>query len=181
LKYPTADGTSGQFLTTQWRWRFKLWLGSGRRLPRPTTPVQAVTSSATTTINLNSGNVIDLTMAANITSLSVYQMLPASGTPIFSADCCQECLGRHRLIPFTWPNSVYWNSPCAPTTFATVQTAPTLANGANGVTVLALLTTDGGTNWRGWVDGIYPLVAANELYMWGRNGSGNLGQNDTTR
>ena len=48
-----------------------------------------------------------------------------------------------------------------------VQTAPTLATGANGVTVIALLTTDGGTKWRGWVEATIPGGAFGSLYTWG--------------
>jgi hypothetical protein len=139
---------------------------------------QAVTSSATTTLNLNSGNVIDLTMAANITTLS-FTNVPASGTPILIQIVVKNA-SDGTAYTITWPNSVYWSGQYAATTIATAQTAPTLATGANGVTVIALLTTDGGTKWRGWVEGTIPGGAFSSLYSWGRNTNGQLGQNNTT-
>jgi alpha-tubulin suppressor-like RCC1 family protein len=74
---------------------------------------------------------------------------------------------------------VYWSGQYAATTIATVQTAPTLATGANGITVIALLTTDGGTKWRGWVEATIAGGSTGSLYSWGSNLYGQLGQNDT--
>jgi len=171
LKYPTADGTSGQFLTTNGAGVLSFGSVAAGALTNNTR--QAVTSSATTTINLNSGNVIDLTMAANITTLS-FTNVPASGTPILVQIVVRNA-SDGTAYTIVWPNSVYWSGQYAATTAVTVQTAPTLATGANGVTVIALLTTDGGTKWRGWVEATIPGGAAYAIYSWGYNSGGQLG------
>ena len=160
LKYPTADGTSGQFLTTNGAGVLSFGSVAAGALTNNTR--QAVTSSATTTINLNSGNVIDLTMAANITTLS-FTNVPASGTPILIQIVVKNA-SNGTAYTIVWPNSVYWSGQYAATTIATVQTAPTLATGANGITVIALLTTDGGTKWRGWVEATIPGGVLAGLY-----------------
>jgi alpha-tubulin suppressor-like RCC1 family protein len=176
LKYPTADGTSGQFLTTNGGGVLSFGSVTAGALTNNTR--QAVTSSATTTINLNSGNVIDLTMAANITTLS-FTNVPASGTPILIQIVVKNA-SDGTAYTIVWPNSVYWSGQYAATTTATAQTAPTLATGANGVTVIALLTTDGGTKWRGWVEATIPGGTEVRLYAFGANGVGQLGLNNTT-
>ena len=166
-----SSGSSGNVLTsdgTNWT----SLIASGGALTNKT--LQTVTSAATTTINLNSGNVVDLTMAANITTLS-FTNVPASGTPILVMIVVKNA-SDGTAYTITWPNSVYWSGQYAATTVGTVQTAPTLATGANGVTVIALLTTDGGTKWRGWVDATIPGGSANSLYTWG-DASPSLGQN----
>jgi len=175
LKYPTADGTSGQVIVTDGSGNLSFATPAGGALTNNVR--QAVTSSATTTLNLNSGNVIDLTMAANITTLS-FTNVPASGTPILIQIVVRNA-SDGTAYTIAWPNSVYWSGQYAATTISTVQTAPTLATGANGVTVIALLTTDGGTKWRGWVEATIPGGAISSLYSWGRNVDGQLGQNST--
>jgi alpha-tubulin suppressor-like RCC1 family protein len=175
LKYPTADGTSGQVLKTDGAGTLSFGDAAGGALTNNTR--QAVTSSSTTAIDLNSGNVIDLTMAANITSLS-FTNVPASGTPILIQIVVKNA-SSGTAYTITWPNSVYWSGQYAATTIGTVQTAPTLATGANGVTVIALLTTDGGTKWRGWVEATIPGGVEASLYSWGYGGGGRLGQNST--
>jgi len=170
-----SSGSSGNVLTsdgTNWT----SLIASGGALTNKT--LQTVTSAATTTINLNSGNVVDLTMAANITTLS-FTNVPASGTPILVMIVVKNA-SDGTAYTITWPNSVYWSGQYAATTIGTVQTAPTLATGANGVTVIALLTTDGGTKFRGWVEATIPGGSQSRLYSWGNNNSGSLGQNDTT-
>jgi len=129
LKYPTADGTSGQFLTTNGSGVLSFGSISAGALTNNTR--QAVTSSATTTINLNSGNVIDLTMAASIATLS-FTNVPASGTPILIQIVVKNASDA-TAYTIAWPNSVYWSGQYAAITPANVQTAPTLATGANGV------------------------------------------------
>ena len=171
LKYPTADGTSGQIIQTNGAG--VLSFGSAPSSALTNNTRQAVTSSATTTLNLNSGNVIDLTMAANITTLS-FTNVPASGTPVL-VQIVVKNNSNGTAYTIVWPNSVYWSGQYSATTISTVQTAPTLATGANGITVIALLTTDGGTKWRGWVEAIIPGGALAGLYSWGRGNNGRLG------
>jgi len=173
---PSADGTSGQVLQTNGSGTLSFATPGGGALTNNTR--QAVTSSATTTINLNSGNVIDLTMAANITTLS-FTNVPASGTPILIQIVVRNA-SDGTAYTITWPNSVYWSGQYSAANASTVQTAPTLATGANGVTVIALLTTDGGTKWRGWVEATLPGGTLNGLYAWGDNGQGEQGRNSIT-
>lgn len=174
LKYPTADGTSGQVIVTDGSGNLSFATPAGGALTNNVR--QAVTSSATTTLNLNSGNVIDLTMAANITTLS-FTNVPASGTPILIQIVVRNA-SDGTAYTIVWPNSVYWSGQYAAATVATAQTAPTLASGANGVTVIALLTTDGGTKWRGWVEATIPGGTQSSLYAAGFNFQGQLGQNN---
>ena len=171
LKYPTADGTSGQFLTTNGAGVLSFGSVAAGALTNNTR--QAVTSSATTTLNLNSGNVIDLTMAANITTLS-FTNVPASGTPILVQIIVKNA-SDGTAYTITWPNSVYWSGQYAAVGASSVQTAPALATGPNGVTVIALLTTDGGTKWRGWVEATIPGGAFGSIYGWGYNSGGSGG------
>jgi len=147
LKYPPADGTSSQGIKTDGSKALSFGDLASAAITNITR--QAVTSSATTTIDLASGQVIDLTMAASITSLS-FTNVPASGTPILVQIVVKNA-SDGTAYTIAWPNSVYWSGQYAAASATTVQTAPTLATGANGVTVIALLTTDGGTKWRGWV------------------------------
>jgi alpha-tubulin suppressor-like RCC1 family protein len=138
---------------------------------------QAVTSSTTTTININSGNVIDLTMASNITTLA-FSNVPASGTPVQLVFIFKNAADG-TAYNVTWPASIYWNST---TGAAGSIVGPTLTTGPNSVTVISLLTTDGGTKWQGWTEATIPGQAAgNFLYTWGGNGAGQLGLNDTAR
>lgn len=173
LKYPTADGTSGQGVKTDGSKTLSFGALASAAITNNTR--QAVTSSATTTINLASGQVIDLTMAANITTLS-FTNVPASGTPVLVQIVVRNA-SDGTAYTIAWPNSVYWSGQYSATTISTVQTAPTLASGANGVTTIALLTTDGGTKWRGWVESLIPGAIQGSLYMWGSNAYGRVGNN----
>jgi len=136
---------------------------------------QAVTSSATTTIDVDDGNVVDLTMAANITTLA-FSNVPASGTPLQLVIVFRNAADG-TAYNVTWPASIYWNSTTgAPGTLI----GPTLTGGANTITVISLLTTDGGTKWRGWVEADIPgQDAGNFLYTWGSNSQGQLGLGDS--
>lgn len=174
LKYPTADGTSGQIMRTDGAGVLSFAAAPSTALTNNTR--QAVTSSATTTINLNSGNVVDLTMAANITTLS-FTNVPASGTPILVQIVVRNAASG-TAYTIVWPSSVYWSGQYSQLGLPNVQTAPTLATGANGITVIALLTTDGGTKWRGWVEANIPGGTIRQLYSMGMNNIGQLGLGD---
>lgn len=161
LKYPTADGTSGHVLKTDGAGVLSFGAAPVTNTALTNNTRQAVTSSATTTIDLNNGNVIDLTMAANITTLS-FTNVPASGTPILVQIIAKSDSGGV-YYGIDWPNSIYWNAQGA----GQVQQPPGLAQGASSVTVIALLTTDGGTKWRGWVEASIPGGAPQTLFASG--------------
>lgn len=143
--------------------------------PLTTNVRQAVTSSATTAINFSSGNTVDLTMAANITTMT-FSGVAASGTAMMVQIVVKND-PNGTAYTIVWPTSVYWNTSGG---FATIQTAPTLATGANGVTVIALLTTDGGTKWRGWVEATIPGGTNANLFTWGNPALGRLANGNTS-
>jgi alpha-tubulin suppressor-like RCC1 family protein len=115
-------------------------------------------------------------MAGNITTLA-FSNVPASGTPLQLVIVFRNAADG-TAYNVTWPSSIYWNTS---TPFAENSLiGPTLTEGGNSVTVISLLTTDGGTKWRGWVEANIPGQAdGNFLYAWGANGSGQLGQGNT--
>ena len=103
------------------------------------TAVTNATSGATETLDLESGNVFDLTLTANCTI--TLSNPPASGTSgSFTLILRQDGTGSRTV---TWPASVDWAS----------ATAPTLTTDASAVDVLTFMTVDGGTTWLGFVAG----------------------------
>jgi membrane-bound inhibitor of C-type lysozyme len=97
-------------------------------------------SSGTLTVNLNNANVFTCTLNANITTLTISNVVAASGyamgfTLIFTAD------GTARSV--TWPASVKWAG----------GTAPTLTSTNTKKDVLSFVSTDNGTTWLGFVGG----------------------------
>ena len=103
------------------------------------TAVTNATSGATETLDLESGNVFDLTLSANCTI--TLSNPPASGTSgSFTLILRQDGTGSRTV---TWPASVDWAS----------ATAPTLTTDASAVDVLTFMTVDGGTVWLGFVAG----------------------------
>ena len=103
------------------------------------TAVTNATSGATETLDLESGNVFDLTLTANCTI--TLSNPPASGTSgSFTLILRQDGTGSRTV---TWPASVDWAS----------ATAPTLTTDASAVDVLTFMTVDGGTIWLGFVAG----------------------------
>jgi hypothetical protein len=167
----SSPGTAGNVLTSNGT----AWVSAigGGGLTNNTR--QAITSSATTTIDVDDGNVVDLTMAANITTLA-FSNVPASGTPLQLVIIFKNAADG-TAYNVTWPSSIYWNNTIGA---ADSLIGPTLTSGGTSVTVISLLTTDGGTKWKGWVEARIPgQLAGNLLYMWGLNGEGRLGINNT--
>jgi len=96
-------------------------------------------SSGTLTLNLETSNIFTVSLNAAITTLTISNP-PASGsggsfTLIFTAD------GTARAV--TWPASIKWAG----------GTAPTLTSTSGKVDSFAFFTSDGGTNWQGYVGG----------------------------
>jgi len=96
-------------------------------------------SAGTLTLNLETSNIFTVSLNAAITSITISNP-PASGsggsfTLIFTAD------GTARAV--TWPSSIKWAG----------GTAPTLTSTSGKVDSFAFFTSDGGTNWQGYVGG----------------------------
>lgn len=96
-------------------------------------------SAGTLTLNLETSNIFTVALNAAITTLTISNP-PASGsggsfTLIFTAD------GTARAV--TWPASIKWAG----------GTAPTITSTSGKVDSFAFFTSDGGTNWQGYVGG----------------------------
>jgi hypothetical protein len=96
-------------------------------------------SSGTLVLNLETSNIFTVALNAAITTLTISNP-PASGsggsfTLIFTAD------GTPRSV--TWPASIKWAG----------GTAPTITSASGKVDSFAFFTSDGGTNWQGYVGG----------------------------
>lgn len=102
---------------------------------------QQVTAAATTNINLEDGNVVELAHGTNITTFH-WNNPSASGRMytlrIFRV---KDNSGTARTI--VWPASVKWAAGFA----------PTLTSSANAVDIVEFYTIDGGTSWYGYALG----------------------------
>lgn len=90
-------------------------------------------SSGTLTLDCSAGNVFNVALNANITTLS-FSNVPTSGTA-FALTLMLTADGTARTI--TWGASVKWPG----------GTAPTLTSTNGKVDTFVLVTHDGGTNW----------------------------------
>ena len=102
---------------------------------------QSVSSTSnTTTVNCQTGNVFATTLSENTTF--VFSNPPASGTAYgFSLRITQDASASGYTV--TWPASIDWVN----------ATAPTLTGTASAVDQLVFYTNDGGTTWYGFVSG----------------------------
>lgn len=96
-------------------------------------------SSNILTLNLNNGNIFNVLLNANILTITISN-IPSSThtisfTVIFTAD------GTARAV--NWPNTVIWPS----------GNAPSITSTAGKIDVFSFSSTDGGTNWMGFVGG----------------------------
>lgn len=114
---------------------------SSVRITDYTEPKTAPTiSSGTLTLNLNDAQVFDVSLNANITTLTISNIDSSSNTVnaftvIFQMD------GTARTI--TWPAAVKWAG----------GTAPTLTSTNGKKDILSFLSPDNGTTWFGFVGG----------------------------
>ena len=101
----------------------------------------AVTSSSnSTTIDCEAGNVFSHTLSENTTF--TFSNPPSSGTAYgFSLKIVQDASASGYTV--TWPTSVDWPD----------ATAPTLTSTASAVDQFVFYTHDGGTTWYGFVSG----------------------------
>ena len=96
-------------------------------------------SAGTLVLNLETSNIFTVSLNAAITTLTISNP-PASGsggsfTLILTAD------GTARSV--TWPASIKWAG----------GTAPTITSASGKVDSFAFFTSDGGTNWQGYIGG----------------------------
>jgi hypothetical protein len=114
---------------------------SSVKLTDYTEPKTAPTiSSGTLTLNLNDAQLFDVSLNANVTTLTISNVDSTSNTVnaftlIFTMD------GTARTV--TWPASVKWAG----------GTAPTLTSTNAKKDVLAFISPDNGTTWLGFVGG----------------------------
>jgi hypothetical protein len=96
-------------------------------------------TSTTYTIDLESGNVFNLTLTGNCTY--TFSNPPASGSAgAFTLIQNQDGTGSRTV---TWPASVEWAG----------GSAPTITSTASSTDVFTFITTDGGTTWYGFTGG----------------------------
>jgi hypothetical protein len=96
--------------------------------------------SSALTLNLENGNVFNVSLDSDITTLTISNP-PASGktgsfTLLLTGD------GTQRTI--TWPGSVKWGS----------AGDPTPASGVGRITIVSFMSLDGGSNWYGFLAGL---------------------------
>lgn len=97
-------------------------------------------SSNTLTLNLNNGNVFNVSLNANITTISISNVSAVSNTAtvfylIFTMD------GTARTV--TWPASVSWAQ----------GTSPVLSSANGNREVFSFLSTNNGSTWLGFAGG----------------------------
>lgn len=97
-------------------------------------------SSGTTTINCETGNVFASTLSENTTF--TFTNPPASGTAYgFSLKIVQDASGSGYTL--TWPTTIDWPNAII----------PTLTSTANAIDQFVFYTHDGGSNWYGFTVG----------------------------
>lgn len=87
--------------------------------------------------NLENGNVAEVVLTANVTSITFLNPAPAGRACTLTAILRQDATGGRTVA---WPASVTWLG----------GSAPTVPAAANGVVVVSFLTTNGGTSWLGF-------------------------------
>lgn len=95
--------------------------------------VSTANASGATTLNLNNGNVFNITLTGNVTF--TFSGATNGKACSFSLYLKQDATGSRTV---TWPGSVNWSGG-----------APTISTGANQVDILVFESLDGGTNWYG--------------------------------
>jgi len=93
--------------------------------------VHTQNASGATSIDLNNGNVFNVTLTGSAT-LSFANAISGKATS-FTLYLKQDGTGSRTV---TWPSGTKWSGG-----------APTLSTGANAVDILVLESLDGGTNW----------------------------------
>jgi len=122
-------------------------------------------TGATYTIDMEKGNVFELTLTANCTF--IFSKAPVSGKAgSFTLILKQDSTGSRTV---TWPAAVDWVS----------GKEPTLTTDPDMVDIFSFVTTDGGARWYGGVVG-EDMGENPRLYAWGNNVAGELGDGTVT-
>lgn len=103
--------------------------------------VQDVTAATTTDFDLTSGNVINLSQATDITTLTFSNPSASGSMCSFTLVRTKDATATARSI--TWPAAVKWDQ----------GVSPTLSSSASAVDIFSFMTIDGGTTWYGFVGG----------------------------
>lgn len=101
--------------------------------------VSAVTSTASTTLNLTNGNVFNVTLAVATTTFT-FSGATSGKACSFAVYLKQDASGNRAV---EWPGGVKWSGG-----------APTLSTSANAIDVVVFESLDGGTNWYGSLVGV---------------------------
>jgi hypothetical protein len=104
-----------------------------------TSPTVGISSGALT-LDLGSGNVFEVLLTQNVTSISLLQPPPAGRAGSCSLILRQDATGGRTVA---WPSSVKWAD----------GTPPIMTSVAHAVDIYALVTRDGGTTWYGFAGG----------------------------
>lgn len=99
-------------------------------------------SSGELTLNLENSKIFLVDLNANITSITISNVPNTSNTSV-SFSIIFNMDGTARSV--TWPNAIKWS----------YGVAPTLSSTSGKKDILSFTTTDGGTNWFGFVGGQY--------------------------
>mgnify|MGYP001218314083 CR=1 FL=1 len=124
---------------------------------------QTVTAnSGATTIDLSAGNCITMNQSSS-TTVSFANTSEAMDVTLVRK---KDDTSTARTI--TWPSSVKWNGDTAPTLITSAE--------SDDYQQFQFITRDSGVTWYAWENSKYspPYI---ELYSWGYNYNGNLGQN----
>ena len=131
---------------------------------------QTITANgAATSIDLSAGNIITLNQSADTTVsfANTSEAMKVTITRVKDSSATARSL--------TWPSSIQWTYGSEPSLVTDNETGLKF-------NILSLLTRDSGVTWYGWEVPDVPSPASYEdgtLWAWGRNESGELGQNDT--
>lgn len=136
---PSQSGNSGKFLNTDgsgnlsWADPFATAVSFGARYDELKTNITATTN---TSIDCSVGNVFNLTMSANISTLTLSN-IPLTGR-VYSMTLFinQDATGSRTI---SWPVSVKWPN----------STVPVLTTTANKTDIITLITHNGGSTWYG--------------------------------
>ena len=123
-------------------------------------------NSSTTTVNLSLGNVVKFTQSADTT----VSFANTGTSNIVTFIRIKDTNATERTL--TWPSSIKWDGGSAPTLVP-------INVGGEEYNQIILLTRDEGVTWYGWESGSINRKTG-QLYIWGKNNYGQLGQNSTT-